>query len=447
MPERAWEFESPLPHTILTNPLPERVLLFSHNKRDRPGTKRKFVSMEKINYTPAKIYPKTLDLSVKKWHVEYRYLNPFTLKKERFKVYEDINCNSGQEKIAYALLLKDSVNAALRDGYNPFAAELQVVEKKREEMLQEKASSVNKRHNYTIVQAINYFLNNKADSGKSPSTILRYKDHLHLLLEWMNESSMLLIKASEITADCILDFLKFNSESRQWSNKTYNNYLGTLQACFNLLGKNIHGIIEKNPIQGAETKSTVSNKHAAYTDQHLSWVLTAVRKAKDSFLEGLILTSYYACVRSKAEMIALRAGNILYDRDLLLLSADATKARREDYIPLDPVLKEFYLSQGFDRLPAEWYIFGKCGKPGPAPASANYYAERFREYREYLKLDDRYTLYGFKHTRGIHLANAGVDPYAIMQLYRHKSLDQTMIYLRDLGCTINRKATENSRKI
>jgi site-specific recombinase XerD len=403
--------------------------------------------MESINYTPAKIYPDTLDLSVQKWYVEYRYLNPVTLQKDRFKVYEDINRRSGHDKVAYALLLKDSVNQMLRDGYNPFAAEIEVIERMKQEKLKAVTDAVHLKPNYTVVQAANYFITEKKDSGKADSTIDRYKGHVHLFLSWMNERSLLLIKMSEVSAEQLLSFLREKSAAEEWSNKTYNNYLGTLQAWLNHLSKNIHGIIEKNPIEGAETKSTLSRKHAAYTDQHLSWILTAVRKRKDVFVEGLILTSYYACIRSKAEMIALRAGNILYDRDLLLLDAEGTKGRREDYVPLDPELKSFYISQGFEKLPPDWYIFGNCGKPGPLPATANYYSEKYKEYRDYLKLDDRYTLYGFKHTRGIHLANTGIDPYAIMQLYRHKSLDQTMTYLRDLGCTINRKATENSRKI
>lgn len=441
--------ESPLPHLITANPRSARVLLFTPASGGQTGVapkKHKFLRMN-IHYSPAKIYPANLNLNVKKWYVIYRYMNPETFRKEPIKVYEDINRYSGQEKIKYALLLKDSVNAALRDGYSPFAADIKVREEKQHELLQEKITGTTERHNYTIVQAVNYFWSQKIEQKKSRSTIDRYKGHMGFLLEWLNERNLLLKKASEITADQIIGFLREKALQEGWENKTYNNYLGTMQACFNYLAKNIHGVIQKNPIVGAETRTTISRKHTAYSDEQLKTVLGLVRNRKDTYMEGLILTSYYACVRAKAEMIGLKAGSIDYDRDLIRLDGESTKGRRDDYIPLDPVLKAFYISQGFDKLLPDWYLFGNCGKPGPDPASANYYSEHFRKYREEAGLDDRYTLYGFKHTRNIHLAKAGADPYAIMQLNRHQSLDQVMTYLRDLGILINAGAVENSRKI
>lgn len=441
--------ESPLPHLITANPRSARVLLFNQTPGGQTGVapqKHKFLRMN-IHYSPAKIYPASLNLNVKKWYVIYRYMNPDTFRKEPIKVYEDINRYSGQEKISYALLLKDSVNAALRDGYNPFAADLLVREEKQHQLLQEKINSTAERHNYTIVQAVNYFWSQKKEQKKAKATIERYQGHMGFLLEWLSERSLLLKKASEITANQIIEFLKEKAEEEEWGNKTYNNYLGTLQACFNYLAKNIHGIIEKNPIEGAEMRTTISRKHTAYSDEQLKTVLGLVRDQKDVYMEGLILTSYYACVRAKAEMIGLRAGNVDYDRDLIRLDGENTKGRRDDYIPLDPMLKVFYISQGFEKLPADWYLFGNSGKPGQLQASANYYSEHYRKYRDAAALDDRHTLYGFKHTRNIHLAKAGKDPYAIMQLNRHQSLDQVMTYLRDLGILINAGAVENSRKI
>ncbi|WP_343668737.1 tyrosine-type recombinase/integrase [Chitinophaga sp.] len=402
--------------------------------------------MTSLNFTPAVIYPATLNLNVSKWYVIYRYVNPLTFRKEKFRVYEDLNRKHGADKIAYAQLLRDAVNQALREGYSPFGEEQKVQAVIAEQEHKASLQSI-QRSSYTVIQAITYYLEQKTHQRKSVGTMRRYSGHLNLFKEWLNRQSMLLYKASDITAGVALTFLEEEDKKNGWGNTTYNNYLMTLQGFFNMISKPIHGIIDKNPIEGAEYRETIARKHAAYSDEQLTLILKTVRDAGDTYMEGLILTSYYACVRSKEEMMALRAGNILYDRDLIRLNGEDTKARRDDYIPLDPELKAFYLAQGFDKLPKDYLLFGAKGQPGAMPASHGYYALHFRAYRDRLGMEDRFTLYGFKHTRGIHLANAGVDPYAIMQLYRHRSLDQTMIYLRDLGCTINRKATENSRKI
>jgi site-specific recombinase XerD len=459
---------------------------FTHfrSNGDKTGTKKRFLDP---SYLPASIYPKNFDLTIPKWHVEYHFYNPLTRKKERFKVYEDINRFKGVEKIQFALNLKDAVNIALKSGYNPFShlvAAKEEEEKTKEgetilkpveqtlvktvtrnvnsnrktdaqvkaEKLKVQQDNHNKdftgaRSHYTIPQAFNYFLTEKKEKGKAPATISRYKTAIEFLTEYLDEKGMLQAKAYEIKAAHLLNFLKEYSDTKKWGNKTYNNHLGSLQVIFNFLALNIHGVIEKNPIEGAEYKNTLSTKHTAYSNLQLQNMLKKVREKEDLFMEGIILTVYYAAIRAKAELRDFKISNILFDRDLIRLDAEGTKGRRDDYIPLDPVLKEFFIKHNLDKLPKDWYVFGNKNQPGPVKAGANHYSMLFKTYRDEAELSDIFTLYGFKHTRAVDLATAGVDIYAIMQLFRHQNLDDTMTYLRDLGCTINRKATENSRVI
>jgi len=426
------------------NPLPQRVFSFSNSPGDQKGTKSLLFRMK---YKLAHIYPTTLDLAIKKWHVEYRFLSPITGRKERFKVYKDINLQRPEDKAAYAIQLRDTVNAALKLGYDPFEEKAEAVaEQEQKEEASRKALSGD-RSNFTIVQALNYFILEKTSEGKDPATIGRYKTGVNYLKDWLNTKELLLLPATEITATQVLTYLRENMRTRKWVNKTYNNHLGTLQTAFNLMSMRIHGIIQHNPIEGATLKDTLSKKHTAYTDQQLSWILNEVRAKKDSFMEGIVLSIYYACIRSKDELRSFKIKHILFDRDLIRLDAADTKNKTDEFIPLDPELKKFYMEQGFNLLPGDWFVFGNKGKPGPDKAGKNLYARYFGIYRNNLQLDDRYTLYGFKHTRNIHLAQEGIDPYALMQLNRHSSLDMLMNYLRDLGATINRKATVNSRKI
>jgi site-specific recombinase XerD len=78
-------------------------------------------------------------------------------------------------------------------------------------------------------------------------------------------------------------------------------------------------------------------------------------------------------------------------------------------------------------------------------SSVNYFTQKFTKLKKQLSLPKEVTMYAIKHTRAIHLAQDGADPYSIMQLFRHSGLDITMAYLRDLGVNVNRQAANLSR--
>nr|WP_295875584.1 site-specific integrase [uncultured Chitinophaga sp.] len=427
-------------------------------------------------------------LAVSKWYVFYFYMHPFSGKYERFKVYEDINLFRGEEKIQYAKDLRDATTIALKNGYSPWDEEEKLDVFLAESEKHAAARAAGDLSNASMIYGLHLFLTAKKEAGKSDSTISAYTTTANFVRNWLNENGMLLTPAANLTGPQLLQILKeeaIKNPEEKWENKTYNNYLLYLETILNWLAKDINGkIIPHNPIKGAEQREVTTNRPSAYTDEELEAVLKAVRDAGDIYVEGLILTSYYAAIRSKAEMRGFKIENIRWDRDLLLLGADATKARREDYVPLDPILKEFFIKNGFDKLPGEWYVFSNNRGPGPIQAAENFYARLYRPFRDtcfidlpaawiayaegretgYIQtlknlyapiyspygrcgIDEDKGLYKFKHTRAIHLALAKKSPYAIMELFRHTSLDQTMIYLRDLGLTVNYEAVEDSRSI
>lgn len=470
------------------NEPPQRILQKTKHRGDHTGTEKKqrFLTMK---YTPAKIYPDFIDkidnlqqlfvqgkvtqeqftlgyaailqeaLEVPKWHVEYRFRNPNTNKRERFKVYQDINRQQGQGKVEYAKRLQAAVNTRLMEGFDPFKAayEVQMVTTKHAEKI--KLQQQTDKSNYNIIQALNFFIKSKEKQGIADSTMDGYASSVRFFKNWLNEHDMLLAPAGSITDTQILSFLDEYAEleipkspiypqgKRKWGNKAYNNQLNYIGIAFNFMAERPHRIIPESPLYDPQHRETFERKHTAYSDQQLTTLLKLVRNKRDKFMEGVILTVYYACIRSKAEIRALRAGNILYDRDLIRLDAEGTKGKRDDHIPLDPILKQFYIDQGYDKLQSDWFIFGSNSEPSPIQAGENYYAKKFRPYREEMGLSEVYTLYGFKHTRCIHLATAGISPYALIQLTRHKNLEELMAYLRNLGVSLNYDAVKNSREL
>lgn len=445
---------TPFPAQKNQNLRPARVFFLKEINRDQTGTK--FLNMK---YTAPKIYPPDFNLDVPKWHVEFRYINPDTGKRERFKVYEDINRQKGQDKVEYAKLLRDAVNMKLMQGFDPIAARNSVKDMVKGYADKKAALTAADKSHYTILHALNFFIQQKKKQGISQSTMDGYASSVKFFKNWLNGRNMLLQRAADITEQDILTFLSEYADleltiaeyppqgKRKWSNRAYNNHLNYVGILFNFLAARPHKIIKENPLFRPVGRETLARKHTAYTDTQLQDILALVRSSGDKYMEGVILTIYYACVRSKSEMRALRAGNVLYERDLIRLDAEGTKGKRDDHIPLDPFLKRHFIEQGYDKLPADYYIFGYRGKPGPVQAGEGYYAEQFKLYRDEIGLSDDYTLYGFKHTRVIHLASAGVSPYELMQLLRHTDLEQLMAYLRNLGVLIKHDTVQKSRQL
>ena len=71
-------------------------------------------------------------------------------------------------------------------------------------------------------------------------------------------------------------------------------------------------------------------------------------------------------------------------------------------------LAEMIESRNISQYPITFYLIGFEGKVNIKMHSENYYSAMFRELRKKAGLTDKFTLYGLKHTRVIHLINAGI---------------------------------------
>jgi len=114
---------------------------------------------------------------------------------------------------------------------------------------------------------------------------------------------------------------------------------------------------------------------------------------------------------------------------MMLIPGSISKGKKDGYVPVsDAFLNMFTESKGL--------IFG---------TSRNVYTTKFLALKRKLKLPEACNLYSIKATRAVHLAEDGVSPYSIQQLFRHSSLDMTQKYLRDLGLSLNREAADKVR--
>jgi integrase len=381
-----------------------------------------------MQYKPAKLKGKWPNK-----FVEYYYRNPETDAWQRFKVYEEINRNKSKQ---YDQDLLDGVNDGLKNGFNPFENRHPFRHPKKDVPAQ-----------YTIQRALHYFLLKWKERGQDPETIVRYERAVTYLEGWLLKQGLQLSPADEITQEHIEQALAFNKTQREWSNRTYNNNKDFLSTCFLYLQKK--GIIKLNPCVDITDQKTRSRKHRYYDAKTLPKIM-AIMKEHDPYLHFAAQVVYYLCVRSEKELQNLMVGNIYPDRMQVLLQI--TKTKNDRYIPMTQQMLNIFQERKIFDYPGSDYLFAPPhktkflpdGHPGPEPFARGFFSRRFARIRKKAGLSSDFTLYGFKHTRVIHLKKDGARDEEIMSLTGHADFASYAAYLRDLGVDIN---PENIHKL
>lgn len=348
-----------------------------------------------LNYKSAKLHDKG-----DKWFVYYSYRHPHTDKFVRFKVYEDINRIKDLNKRRYAAMeLLGAVNDMLKSGHNPFEVEEKKV--------------------WTLGQAISLFTQKIPSLGLRIKSEQVYNSFIGIIRPAFGHHLSRPIKdIDKKLCQSVLGELK---SERSWTNTRYNNALRFGRRMWSFFIES--EICETNPFKTVKPLQETKTKNQPFTNKH--WEL--IQNEADPELRRFILFLYHTGVRPN-EARQLTYEHILRDRKLLLIPAKISKNKADGYVPVEKVFLEEFKGKGV--------IFG---------TSVNYFSRKFLQLRTRLKLPKEYTLYSTKHTRAVHMAEDGVQPYAMMAFFRHSGLDVTMEYLRGLGVNVSREAADKVR--
>lgn len=337
----------------------------------------------------------------KKWYVYYSFYHEG--KWHPKKVYEDINrIKNISDKRAYGMDLVWAVNDALKKGFNPFS----LVKLKIEKV-------------WTVNQAVSYFKTKLEERGLRKRTLQSYSSGIRMLEKYFNTNDPL---HSLTKSECNTRLLKAHRDNK-WSNTTFNNNLTFCRTVWSFLIDN--EITKDNPFTLVKPLEQTISRNQAMTDTE--W--KKVKENADPELLGFLTFLYHTGTRP-SEANQLTYSHILQERGLLFIPGKISKNKKDGYVS---VSKEY-----LNTLKGEGVIFGK---------PINYFSKKFLALRSELKLNKNVTLYSIKHTRAVHLAEAGASPYSIMQLFRHSSLTITMSYLKSLGLNISTEAAEMGIKL
>lgn len=386
------------------------------NNLEAPGTcNATTVPHKYITYKPPRVVK-----TKTRWYVEYWYLVPVELKDKykkeyvRFRVFEDINRYKTDE---YANLLKTNVELVLAGGYNPFAPEL------------EDATKEIMPGEWSLSFGLDRFIEACREKKLRKKTIESYTTTINILNEYFYKDNRIFKPLSTFQKKDFKELLLTYKKRNKWEANTYNGKLSNLGIIFRWFVKEEH--LNKNPVFGIEPLKASVNRHKYYDEATARKLKEMISKA-DPYLYSFVEFIYYTAIRPKSEARFLQIKHILFDRKLIHVPGNIAKNDKGDFIPMDEALIE--LLQHLQGMDPNLYIWGTFG-PAKKPTGQNLFASHYKPYKDKLGLGPDYTIYGWKHTRAIDLVIAGADPYDIMRLFRHSSLEQTMIYLRDLGLT------------
>lgn len=208
-----------------------------------------------------------------------------------------------------------------------------------------------------------------------------------------------------------------------------NGIQGFLSALFNVYADRSDTI---NPFSGCRKAKLATGKNIAFSprqrDELWSWM--------DADLLYFTKFSYFTFGRPK-ELLRLRVHDLRLDIGEVIIIGTKAKAKtqRTAVIP-DSFINEV-IEKGYDKIPKNWYVFGRGLKPGPFSYGRNQVTKRHTRILRALDYDKQYTLYSWRHTGACSAYLAGVDIYSIMRQLGHSSLDMTQIYLKSMGMVRN----------
>jgi hypothetical protein len=410
------------------------MALFNLN-RHNPDTKSDLIKL----YSKLKLVKTTNDT----WFIQFNYVVPEPLRKnnnlyprstKRFKIYKGINSLEEPERSQYAEELLETVEYALKSGaYNPFQNKFEALSQvdaiTKKITLSKILTEEDRRKTTHVGMALDLFLASRRTRKVESKTQYAYERTVKCLKDGLPD-----LPINDIRYMHVSSAIDNALENTTWSPGTINAQWENANILFGWL--ETEDYVSKNPLKGKIVKLSDSNTIHKWYDKETAMVVKEVLKKK-MWLYRVCQFNYWTLIRSKKELQSLKVGDINFDLQQIMFRKEWTKnssdQNREYGYEFAKVIEEM----GLRNLPKHYYIFGSGGMPGETRCGHNTFSEAWRVIRNKLNLSEDYTIYGWKHTRIVHMMMMGKSSYEIAHAARHSDSKTTEAYKRDYDITVN----------
>ncbi len=369
------------------------------------------------------------------WFIALKYEYPDQVGKyKRFEISAGVNfIKNLQEREKEIQKLLVEVRRALQAGFDPFHTNL---EKEFVESISEKIETIKKAeeasHGWTVTEGIKQFQEYCQKKNLSYNTTRTYDSFINNLVIWLEETEQTEAIASTFDEERIFEFLDQQFDEEGWSPRTYNNHLRFFSTLFSRMeklekkqNKEIRYIIDLDDV---ELKKDRAEKNRYYAPLVAAKVKKELSNSPE--LYNYVKWIFYSCMRPR-EIRLLQINHIdIHARQIKAIAPTAKTGDR--FVPICDELMNLIKSMQLMKFPLSYYVFGKDGKPSKERIGRDLFTTSYKAIKDKLGLDNKYTLYGWKHTRVVNLLMAGFTDNEVMSLTGHSDYKSFMAYKREL---------------
>ncbi|MGV8091480.1 MAG: tyrosine-type recombinase/integrase [Mangrovibacterium sp.] len=278
------------------------------------------------------------------------------------------------------------------------------------------------------------------ERGASTNTIYSYRDTFMLYLIFMEAKGLKAEKLtmSSITKDCIVSFLDWLEKERKCSVSTRNLRLAAIHSFFRYIQyQNPDNIYEYQKIMSISDKRTAKPEINYLTVEGIKLLLQQPDTAKIRGRRNLALLSLmYDTGARVSEIINLTPQCIRLDKPYtVVITGKGNKTRVVPIMEEQLMILKTYMTESNLLLPENLQhpLFANCWgeKLTRAGVSSilNTYTKMARIINPTL-IPEKISCHGLRHSRSMHLLQAGVNLVYIRDLLGHVNIQTTEVYAR-----------------
>jgi len=361
------------------------------------------------------------DLS-KKWYLDYQVWSVKRQKLVRKRYYKGFDkFNTYETRLKYG-------NAKCRELNNILPTScIEPIETKENESVEQLPKQSPKK--------VNFFFKDLDDNFKilykvGSASYKSYSSCLNLFEQWLKKFEFDDYTHKHFTkkeAQMYVDYL-----SRQGlTGKTVKNRVAPLKSICNKLIQ--REIIIDNPFNALEMPKIIqSDKNTCFSAEQIKEIKTYCQDNDKMFIWLFCQFIYYTYMRP-VEISRLKMKHIDFSTSKIIVAGNISKSGKTQTIELPQALKTQlleYVGVGYND---EHYLFTTKECPGPKKTADSAFAKLFLVIRRTLEINEKHTLYSWKHTGVVNAFKNGVNIKSVQMQCRHHSIEQTDVYLKSLG--------------
>lgn len=363
------------------------------------------------------------------WYIEYFFRLPDgNMRRVRININRAIKrFKTKSEKRLYANQQVQEINRKLQLGWTP---------------LVDRAVSVSRfaatSWDEVYTNYINFIEHQEKICNLRHGTKLTYSSFINILNNYNKNGNLSPIKyIYELNHEQCLAFLEWSLNVRKVSFETRDSYRRWLyNFCQWCIEK---GYFKENPVENIKSIARSSHHKQKDRDKLQTYYIDLKTREKIyKYLEEndqpLLLASYicsYCFIRPK-EMCSLQIKHIRFNDNLIFIPSYISKNETDAYITLPLIVSNQLKKLGYDKLPADYYLFNRQLLPGPLhkPTRGDEIRDRWIIARKILKLSDDIKFYHLKHS-GITDMAEQMPEKLVQRQARHHSIEMTERYVQE----------------